>query len=135
MLGERHRAVEPMIRRFADQRLRPLAGELDASERSPAELHRAMAGLGLLGLTVPAELGGAGLGPLGYVFVIEELARGDASVADRCGLVELVATLLVEHGTPARRARSLEPRWPPSSSRPVRSPRPRPARTWPASAR
>lgn len=109
MLDEPHRAVEAMVRRFAEERIRPIAGELDANERFPAELYRAMAGLGLLGLTVPAELGGAGLDHLGYAIVMEELARGYASVADQVGLVELVATLLVEQGTEAQRARYLGP--------------------------
>ena len=109
MLDEQHRAVEAMVRRFAQERIRPLAGELDASERFPAELYREMAGLGLLGLTVPAELGRAGLDNLGYAIVMEELARGYASVADQVGLIELVATLLVERGSPAQRARFLGP--------------------------
>jgi alkylation response protein AidB-like acyl-CoA dehydrogenase len=109
MLGEQHRAVEATVRRFADERIRPCAGELDVTGRFPAELYREMAELGLFGLTVPTELGGAGLDGLGYAVVMEELARGYASVADQCGLVELVATLLVEHGTPAQRERWLAP--------------------------
>ncbi len=109
MLGEQHRAIEATVRRFAEERIRPLATELDRSERFPAELYREMASLGLLGLTVPTELGGAGLDGLGYAVVMEELARGYASVADQCGLVELVATLLVEQGTPAQRERWLGP--------------------------
>ena len=109
MLDERHRAVEAMVRRFAEERIRPIAGELDRTARFPAELYREMAGLGLFGLTVPAEAGGAGLDALGYAVVMEELARGYASVADQVGLVELVATLLVEHGTEAQRARFLRP--------------------------
>lgn len=109
MLGEQHRAVAATVRRFAEERIRPLAAELDRTPRFPAELYREMAGLGLFGLTVPAELGGAGLDGLGYAVVMEELARGYASIADQCGLVELVATLLVEHGTPAQRERWLAP--------------------------
>ena len=90
MLDERHRAVEAMVRRFAEERIRPIAGELDRTARFPAELYREMAGFGLLGLTVPAEAGGAGLDVLGFAVVMEELARGYASVADQVGLVELV---------------------------------------------
>ncbi len=53
-----------------------------------------MAGLGLFGITVPSELGGAGLDTVSYALVMEELSRGYATVADQCGLVELIATLL-----------------------------------------
>jgi len=109
MLDERQRAVQTTVRRFAEERIRPIAGELDRTARFPAELYREMAGLGLFGLTVPAEVGGAGLDALGYAVVMEELARGYASVADQVGLVELVATLLVEQGTEAQRARFLGP--------------------------
>ena len=64
-----------------------------------------MAELGLFGIAVPAELGGAGMDTLAYALVMEELSRGYASVADQCGLVELIGTLLTAHGTPAQRER------------------------------
>ena len=68
-----------------------------------------MAELGLFGITVPAEVGGAGMDALAYAVVMEELSRGYASVADQCGLVELAGTLLSRHGTPAQRERWLAP--------------------------
>jgi alkylation response protein AidB-like acyl-CoA dehydrogenase len=58
-----------------------------------------MAELGLFGISVPENLGGPGLDTIGYAVVMEELSRGYASVADQCGLVELITTLLVRHGT------------------------------------
>ena len=58
-----------------------------------------MAELGLFGITVPEEFGGAGLDALSYALVMEELSRGYASVADQCGLVELIGTLLSVHGS------------------------------------
>ncbi len=66
-----------------------------------------MAELGLFGITVPAEQGGAGLDALVYAVVMEELARGYASVADQCGLVELIGTLLTVHGSEAQQRRYL----------------------------
>jgi hypothetical protein len=99
--------IADMVRRFADERIRPVAAALDLEERFPADLYREMAGLGLFGLTVPAEHGGAGLDALSYALVMEELSRGYASVADQCGLVELVATLLSRYGDAAQRARWL----------------------------
>ena len=109
LLAERHRLIGDTVRRFADRHIRPLAGELDETEGFPADLYGEMAGLGLFGIAVPEKLGGAGGDVLAYAVVMEELARGYASVADQCGLVELVATLLAEHGSAAQQARYLRP--------------------------
>lgn len=109
ILPEEHVQVRDAVRRFADAVIRPVAGELDATERFPEEIYRRMAEQGLFGITVPAELGGAGMDVLAYALVMEELSRGYASVADQCGLVELIGTLLARHGTAAQRARYLGP--------------------------
>jgi hypothetical protein len=109
LLAERHRLIGDTVLRFADRHIRPIAGELDETEGFPADLYGEMAGLGLFGITVPEKLGGAGGDVLAYAVVMEELARGYASVADQCGLVELVATLLAEHGSAAQQARYLRP--------------------------
>ena len=68
-----------------------------------------MADLGMFGITVPEALGGVGADVVSYACVMEELSRGYASVADQCGLVELVATLLAEHGTAEQQERYLRP--------------------------
>jgi alkylation response protein AidB-like acyl-CoA dehydrogenase len=99
-MNETHLEVRDMARRFADEVIRPLAADLDRDGRFPAELYEEMAGLGLFGIGVPEALGGPGLDTLAYALVMEELARGYASVADQCGLVELIASLLGRHGTP-----------------------------------
>ena len=57
-----------------------------------------MGELGLFGITVPAAAGAAGLDSYAYSIVMEELSRGYASVADQCGVVELVASLLTRYG-------------------------------------
>ena len=101
--------VREMVRRFADEHIRPVAVELDEAERYPAEIYRKMAELGLLGITIPAEDGGAGLDSVAYAVIIEELSRGTAAVADGCGLVELVGSLIATHGTPAQKERYLAP--------------------------
>ncbi len=89
-------------RRFADARIRPVAAKLDRDERFPTEIYAAMGELGLFGISVP-EPEGVGLDVLAYALVMEELARGYASVADQCGLVELVLTLLARYGTDDQR--------------------------------
>ncbi len=106
-LSDTHIQIRDATRTFAEQVIRPEAAALDAEERFPAEIYAQMAELGLFGICVPEEMGGPGLDTLAYAVVMEELSRGCASVADQCGLVELIATLLVRHGTDAQRARWL----------------------------
>jgi alkylation response protein AidB-like acyl-CoA dehydrogenase len=88
-----------MVRAFVAAHVRPVAGELDADERFPAEIYARMGELGLFGITVPESEGGSGGSVGDYVTVMEELSYGYASVADQCGLVELVASLLAGFGT------------------------------------
>jgi alkylation response protein AidB-like acyl-CoA dehydrogenase len=108
-LSDAHLQIRAQARRFADEVIRPVAAELDRTERFPAEIYARMAALGLFGITVPDADGGAGADALAYALVMEELARGYASIADQCGLVELVGTLLAEHGTAQQKARYLAP--------------------------
>jgi len=99
--------ISETARRFADDRIRPRAADLDESEAFPADLYEEMASLGLFGITVPADYGGAGLDTLSYALVMEELSRGYASIADQCGLIELIGTLLSVHGSAAQREKYL----------------------------
>ena len=99
-----YRAIAESARRFAHEAIRPRAEILDHDEAFPDDLYREMAALGLFGITVPEQYGGVGLDCLAYAIVMEELSRGYASVADQCGLVELIGTLLDRHGTVAQRA-------------------------------
>lgn len=103
-LTETHLQVRDMTRSFADQVIRPVAEALDCEERFPAEIYDQMAELGLFGIGVPEAMGGPGFDTLTYALVMEELSRGYASVADQCGLLELISSLLVRHGTDGQRA-------------------------------
>jgi alkylation response protein AidB-like acyl-CoA dehydrogenase len=109
LVSERHALIRETVRRFADELIRPQANALDQAESYPVDLYKELAEVGFFGITVPEALGGAGADVLSYAIVMEELARGYASVADQCGLVELVGTLLVEHGSDAQRTRYLRP--------------------------
>jgi alkylation response protein AidB-like acyl-CoA dehydrogenase len=109
VLSEEHVRVRETVRRFADAVIRPVAAALDEEERFPGEIYAEMGALGLFGISVPMEYGGAGMDALAYAVVMEELSRGYASVADQCGLVELIATLLTHHGTDAQRDQYLRP--------------------------
>lgn len=99
MLTETQLQVRDMARDFANDVIRPMAHELDETERFPHDLYKQMGGLGLFGIGVPEENGGPGFDTLTYAVVMEELSRGYASVADQCGLIELITSLLVRHGT------------------------------------
>ena len=101
--GDIYAQIRETARRFADTQVRPRAVELDETEAFPADIYQEMAGLGLFGITVPEDFGGAGLDALSYALVMEELSHGYASIADQCGLVELIGTLLSVHGTQAQR--------------------------------
>nr|WP_047573831.1 acyl-CoA dehydrogenase family protein [Methylobacterium sp. ZNC0032] len=97
--------IRETARRFAEDVVRPVAAELDRDETFPAEIYRQMGALGLFGITVPEAHGGAGLDTYAYAIVMEELSRGYSSVADQCGLVELIGTLLTRYGTPEQMRR------------------------------
>lgn len=103
-LTQTHIQVRDMARTFADEVIRPVAEELDREEKFPAGLYDEMAKLGLFGIGVPESLGGSGFDTLTYALVMEELSRGYSSVADQCGLLELISTLLVRHGTPTQQS-------------------------------
>ena len=108
-LSDTHAALRDAARRFAEREVAPLAAELDESEAYPADLYGRLAAAGLFGITVPEALGGVGADALAYALVMEELSRGYASVADQVGLVELLGTLLSQHGTAAQQAEYLAP--------------------------
>lgn len=107
MFSEQHKQVQGVVTRFADEVIRPAASDLDDTERFPTEIYQQMGEIGLFGITVPDMYGGVGMDALAYAVVMEELSRGYASVADQCGLVELLGTLLSCYGSEAQRERYL----------------------------
>ena len=80
-LGEDVEALREMVHRWAQDRVRPMAAEIDARNEFPSELWAEMGELGLLGITVPEAHGGAGMGYLAHVVAVEEIARASASVS------------------------------------------------------
>lgn len=105
--SEIYAQIRDVTRRFAQNVIRPVAEELDREERFPGEIFEQMGQLGLFGITVPDAYGGVGLDSYAYALVMEELSRGYASIADQCGLVELIGTLLTRYGTEAQCRRYL----------------------------
>ena len=80
-LGEDIEALRDMVHRFAQDRIKPLAAEIDQTNTFPPALWRELGDMGLLGITVPEEFGGAGMGYLAHVVAVEEIARASASVS------------------------------------------------------
>lgn len=79
-LGETIDALRDAVKDFAQQEIAPLAAEIDANNSHPRELWTAMGDLGLLGITVEEELGGAGMGYLAHAIAMEEISRASASI-------------------------------------------------------
>jgi butyryl-CoA dehydrogenase len=79
-LDDEQLAIRNTCREFAEQEIRPLAEQMDATGQFPYDLVRKMGELGLLGLPFPEEYGGAGADFLSYCLAIEEISRADVSV-------------------------------------------------------
>ena len=80
-LSEEHELVRRTVRDFAQERIAPVAEELDREHRFPYDIVAELAELGLMGIPVPEEYGGAGGDTLSYAIAVEELTRVDSSVA------------------------------------------------------
>src|SRR5881296_3012886 len=78
-LSEDQLAVRAMVRDFAEREIRPIAARIDETHEFPAETTKKMGELGLMGMFVPEEFGGAGMDCVSYVIAIEELSRVCAS--------------------------------------------------------
>ena len=80
LLSEEERAVQDTVARFTDERVLPIIGDCFDQGRFPTELIPEIAGLGLLGATLPEEYGGAGLNGVSYGLICQELERGDSGL-------------------------------------------------------
>ncbi|RME13884.1 MAG: isovaleryl-CoA dehydrogenase [Alphaproteobacteria bacterium] len=107
-LGDDVNALRETVHRWAQERVKPMAAEIDRRNDFPAELWREMGELGLLGITVPEEDGGAGMGYLAHVVATEEIARASASVSLSYGAhSNLCVNQIRRNGTPEQRAKYL----------------------------
>jgi alkylation response protein AidB-like acyl-CoA dehydrogenase len=80
-LEQEHELLRSTVRDFAEQRVAPVAEELDRESRFPYELVAELGELGIMGMTIPEEYGGAGTDTVSYAIAVEELTRIDSSVA------------------------------------------------------
>ena len=102
--------VRQMVREFAVNEVKPIAAEIDETERFPMENVKKMGELGMMGILFPKELGGAGGDVLSYIISVEELSK----VCGTTGVIlsahtSLCASLIYENGTPAQKEKYLVP--------------------------
>ncbi len=107
-LGEDVNALREMVHRWAQERVKPMAADIDKSNTFPPELWTEMGGLGLLGITVSEEFGGSEMSYLAHTVAVEEIARASASVSLSYGAhSNLCVNQIKLNGTPEQKAKYL----------------------------
>tara|TARA_Y100000748_G_scaffold66855_1_gene54240 strand:- start:321 stop:1484 length:1164 start_codon:yes stop_codon:yes gene_type:complete len=107
-LGETIEMLREQTRNLVDAELAPRAAEIDRENQFPLEMWRRFGDMGLLGITVPEEYGGSGLGYLAHVVAMEEISRGSASVGLSYGAhSNLCVNQINRNGTPEQKAQYL----------------------------
>ena len=109
-LSDEQREIQALAREFARAEIEPNASQWDREHRFPRELLGKLAELGLMGVCIPEEYGGAGADFLSYILVLEELSRGDAGVGVTVAVHTSAATLpILVFGTDEQRSRFVPP--------------------------
>lgn len=92
-LNDQQKMIKKMVQEFAEKHIAPVAADLDQKEEYPTKILKEMAKLGLLGIIIPTDYGGAGLDTISYAIVIEEISRKCSST----GVITSVHNSLVSH--------------------------------------
>jgi len=109
-LTPEQREIQALAREFAQAEIEPHAAVWDREHRFPRELYGKLAELGLMGVCIPDEYGGAGADFLSYILVLEELSRADAGVGVTVGVHTSAVTLpILTFGTEEQRSRFVPP--------------------------
>src|ERR1700739_1858881 len=109
-LTDEQRMLRDVARDFARTRLAPYAAERDREERFPADAMGELGKLGLMGMLVPEEYGGAGADHVGYAVVMEEIAAGEGAVATILSVQNSVGCLpVLQYGSEEQKQRFLVP--------------------------
>jgi len=109
-LTPNQREIQALTREFAAAEIEPHAAEWDREHRFPKELFGKLAELGLMGVCIPEEYGGAGADFLSYILVLEELSRGDAGVGVTVAVHTSAVTLpILTFGTDEQKSRFVPP--------------------------
>lgn len=102
-LTETQKLIRETARKFARERVAPLARELDRQERFPTEIFKELGELGLLGVNIPAQYGGSEAGAVSYALAMMEMAAADASTSVAMAVTNMCAELINAFGTEAQR--------------------------------
>nr|WP_255665730.1 MULTISPECIES: acyl-CoA dehydrogenase family protein [Myxococcus] len=102
-MTETQTLIRETARKFARERVAPLARELDRTERFPTELYKELGELGLLGVNIPAKYGGSEAGAVSYALAMMEMAAADASTAVTMAVTNMCGELINAFGTEAQR--------------------------------
>jgi butyryl-CoA dehydrogenase len=109
-LTDEQQMIQAMARDFAESEVKPIAAEIDREARFPHETVKRMAELGLLGMMVPAQWGGAGVDAVSYVVALEEVAKACASHAVVMAVNNsLYCAPVLEFGTDDQKEKFLKP--------------------------
>jgi len=107
-LTEEQKMLKEQMARFVDERVVPLAPVIDAEERFPEENFKALAGMGIFGMTLPEDYGGGGADFLSCLLVMEELMRGCVSTGNTYGAHAILCTeSIYRNGNEEQRRRLL----------------------------
>ena len=106
-LNREQELIRKMIAAFTENEVKPIAAEIDRTHEFPAENIRKMFQLGIMGMTVPKEYGGAGADQVSAAIVTEELAKACASTSDIVAGHTLCCVPILEHGTEEQKRKYL----------------------------
>ena len=106
ILTDTQQAITDAVRNFAQNQLKPQTQLFEADGGYPPELFEELAGLGLMGMTAPAELGGAGADYVSYALALMEIAAADGALSTILSIQNsLIVSALLKDGNEQQRAR------------------------------
>ena len=109
ILNQEQQMIRDSVRAFATERLAPYAPQWDRDCSFPREQLKEMAGMGLLGITVPEQWGGAGLDYVSMALALEEIAAGDGATSTIISVQSLVCNIFNGYASDGQKERFLKP--------------------------
>lgn len=108
-LTEEQKEIQKLVRKYAQEKIAPLAQQIDQEGRFPAENIQGLAEMGIMGLNIPEEYGGTGMDEMCKVLAIEEVAKCCASTAEILAVHLLANDIILRRGTEAQKKEFLPP--------------------------